>query len=129
MTKTLTKQWREGTLDNGYYYVRSGWSKSVETRYLGNGFFEGNIEVLAPVPSYDEYKELVRKADKLDKIMADTTTNPLDCMQIEIDGLNIYVERLQKQLNEANHILKDVFISDAYYKSKRAQYLKRWGVK
>ena len=39
------------------------------------------------------------------------------------------IERLQEQLNEANHILKDVFISDAYYKSKQAQYIRKWGVK
>ena len=61
MTKTLTEQWCDGTLENGFYYVRSGWSKSVETRYLGNGFFEGNIEVLAPVPSYDEWQESQKK--------------------------------------------------------------------
>ena len=42
---------------------------------------------------------------------------------------NKTIERLQEQLSEANHILKDVFISDAYYKSKRAQYLKKWSVK
>lgn len=58
MTKTLTEQWREGTLDNGFYYVRSGWSAFIEIRYLGNAFFEGNIEVLAPVPSYSEYQAL-----------------------------------------------------------------------
>ena len=52
MTKTLTEQWREGTLKSGHYYVRSGFGTYVETRYLGEGFFEGNIEVLAPVPSY-----------------------------------------------------------------------------
>ena len=42
---------------------------------------------------------------------------------------NKTIERLQEQLSEANYILKDVFISDAYYKSKRAQYLKKLGVK
>lgn len=39
------------------------------------------------------------------------------------------IERLQEQVNEANHILKHVFISDGYYKSKRAQYIRKWGVK
>ena len=37
--------------------------------------------------------------------------------------------KTREQLKEANHILKDVFISDAYYKSKQVQYLKKWGVK
>ena len=52
-----------------------------------------------------------------------------EVLEARIDVLEEQVERLQEQLNEANHILKDVFISDAYYKSKRAQYLKKWSVK
>jgi alkyl sulfatase BDS1-like metallo-beta-lactamase superfamily hydrolase len=70
MIKTLTEQWREGKLENGFYYVRSGWSTSVETRYLGNGFFEGNIEVLAPVPSYDEYKRLQEQIKEANEIIS-----------------------------------------------------------
>lgn len=70
MTKTLTEQWREGTLESGHYYIRSGLSTSVEIRYLGNGFFEGNIEVLTPVPSHDEYKQLVSKTEQLEKKLA-----------------------------------------------------------
>ena len=47
----------------------------------------------------------------------------------DVCGMESQIKRLQEQLKEANYILKDVFISDAYYKSKRAQYLKKWGVK
>ena len=47
----------------------------------------------------------------------------------QIADLSKKVERLQEQLKEANHILKDVFISDAYYKSKQVQYKIKWGVK
>ena len=39
------------------------------------------------------------------------------------------IERLQEQLDDANSILKNVFISSAYYKTKRAKYLEKWGVK
>ena len=67
MMKTLTEQWREGTLDNGFYYVRSGWSAFIEIRYLGEGFFEGNIEVLAPVPRYDEIKRLKEQLKEANK--------------------------------------------------------------
>ena len=67
MKKTLTEQWREGTLSMGYYYV------SKPTRYGGEaikyldddcsfGLGEDIIhEVLAPVPSYDEWKKLTEK--------------------------------------------------------------------
>jgi hypothetical protein len=71
--KTLTEQWREGTLESGHYYIRSGLSTFIETRYLGNGFFEGNIEVLAAVPDYNEYKQLVSKTDQLEKQLAIAT--------------------------------------------------------
>ena len=67
MKKTLTEQWREGTLENGFYYVMSGWSTFIEIRYLGNGFFEGNIKVLAPVPSYEQFIGLMDDSKELDK--------------------------------------------------------------
>ena len=74
MTKTLTEQWREGTLPKGGYYIKllngsikrtdyDNMSKSFDTE-----FFRYNVsvkEVLAPVPSYEEYKELVSKTDEL----------------------------------------------------------------
>lgn len=85
MSKTLTEQWREGTLSMGYYYVSTPPSYGGEAiRYLDDdcsfGLGEDIIqEVLAPVPSYDEYKELL--------------------------DLNVY-EKLQKQLKIATKALK-----------------------
>ena len=61
MTKSLTEQWKDGELESGHYYIRSGWSKYIDIEYLGNGFFEGNIEVISAVPSYDEWQESQRK--------------------------------------------------------------------
>lgn len=62
MIKTLTEQWREGTLPRGSYYIR------IITGIEKSDFFEGKKfcfwtdyeveEVLAPVPSYNEYKRL-----------------------------------------------------------------------
>ena len=76
MTKTLTEQWREGTLEQRYYYVKyfgNGQKPFVEIE-LKNFLLDlvkvkdkDKIEVLAPVPSYDEYKELVSNSDKLEK--------------------------------------------------------------
>ena len=112
MTKSLTEKWKDGELEEGFYYIL--FASRFGKDYIAIDMFiqdekdfmysscEDVKEVLAPVPSYDEYKELL--------------------------DLNVY-EKLQKQLKEANHILKDVFISNAYYKSKQAQYLKKWGVK
>lgn len=93
MTKTLTEQWREGTLKTGSYYIR------IITGVEKSDYFEGKKfcfwsdyeveEVLAPVPSYDEYVELLKKLDELKKqldkaesvlktIALNLTTDPKD---------------------------------------------------
>ena len=62
--KSLTEQWREGTLLMGYYYVSTPPSYGgEEIRYLDDdcsfGLGEDIIqEVIAPVPSYEEYQKL-----------------------------------------------------------------------
>jgi len=62
MTKTLTEQWREGTLPDGCYYVRFFTTKQTHIEICGSEFL-GNLaefngtdraEVLAPVPSYQQ---------------------------------------------------------------------------
>ena len=158
MTKTLTEQWREGTLDGGYYYLKMKdgnvfidhteyifWSHEIRWETKDSSYIK---EVLSPVPNYEEYKELVRKSDKLDKIMSDSATNQGDCQQIVEDNLNRQIERLQKKLNEANTILKSyanrdnwssimdgcgysdnaLYVDDHGYSSAE-NYLKKWGVK
>lgn len=66
MTKDLTEQWKNGELPEGYYYVRDG--NNMIAEYLDGYFyndgepmtsFSGGVdEVLAEVPSYDEWKQL-----------------------------------------------------------------------
>ena len=131
MTKTLTEQWREGTLDNGFYYVRSGWSAFIEIRYLGEAFFEGNIEVLSPVPSYEEYQDIIQQ-----------NVNQEAAIETYIED----IKRLQEQLKEVNEVLKGVCIHaeteqfecrcgwvepckdcNAHYLAR--DYLEKWGVK
>jgi hypothetical protein len=60
----LTEQWKKGELPEGYYYVKDG--ENMIAEYLDGYFynngepmtsFSGGVdEVLAPVPSYDEWK-------------------------------------------------------------------------
>lgn len=113
MTKTLTEQWREGTLDNGYYYVSSGWSKSVETRYLGNGFFEGNIGVLAPVPSYDKVKEMSQKIERLE-FDNEVLDNELKELATKNDTFAMENGRLQKRLEIATKALEEYADKDKW---------------
>ena len=73
MTKTLTEQWRDNDLsDNKLYYWRISDGQELVQNKLGMCAYRlcndsDKIECLAPVPSYDEYKELVRKTEQLEK--------------------------------------------------------------
>lgn len=63
---TLTEQWKKGELDEGFYYVKDG--ENIIAEFLDGYFynngqpmasFSGGVdEVLAPVPSYEEYARL-----------------------------------------------------------------------
>ena len=144
MSKELTEKWNDRDLPNGLYYVKEFDGKIYRFEARGGILWRDSnnpvyaserIEVLAPVPRYDEYEELVRKANKLDIIMSDTTTNPLDCMQIEIDNLNRQIERLQEQLEEANEVINNMKLcmDDKYDYDCVAEdvdvYIEKWGVK
>ena len=73
---TLTKQWKKGELEDGCYYVRT--DNGIENweyiyTHLGFGYCEDKIkEVLAPVPSYEEWQKMKEQRDTcvwaLDKI-------------------------------------------------------------
>lgn len=62
----LTEKWKKGELQEGFYYVRDGENMIAEylDRYFYNNgepmtsFTGGVDEVLAPVPSYDEWKQM-----------------------------------------------------------------------
>ena len=71
MTKTLTEQWRDGTLEDGAYYILVDKYEQNEPEIdIGvcyNSNFEWWIvkEVLAPVPSYEEFQSYEKCADML----------------------------------------------------------------
>ena len=60
MTKTLTEQWRDGTLPVGTYYIvnKNGYEEIDKSVAVGELWNNTDIkEVLAPVPSYEEWQE------------------------------------------------------------------------
>lgn len=69
--ETLTEQWKKGELERGFYYVYlkhlemfdiAGSSTLSGILERGN---ENSIEVLAPVPSYEEWQELSKQRNQL----------------------------------------------------------------
>lgn len=106
MTKTLTEQWREGTLPDGYYYVVSKWSGKIEI----NDYYEGCWqdlkeeyikEVLAPVPSYDEYKRLQEQLNEANEVI------------------------MYYDIKEPKYVEDGVVVA----KDPAHRYLEKWGVK
>ena len=70
MTKTLTEQYYDQILEDGFYYAKPNDDKN--TFILGVHPWEigqyQNCEVLAPVPSYEEWKRLQERNEKLEKM-------------------------------------------------------------
>ena len=56
----LTEQWKKGVLEHGWYYINSGDIDYKYSKYNSADFFvtphEDIKEVLAPVPSYEEWQ-------------------------------------------------------------------------
>ena len=97
---TLTEQWRNGTLDGGWYYMIDCAGKEW-FRYLSGvkpdaDFVKCFKEILAPVPDYNQFADLSKK-----------------------------VEELEKRLKEANAIIKS--LKDARSQSVN-EYLEKYGV-
>jgi hypothetical protein len=104
MSETLTEQWKNGTLKEGWYYLSIVPSKKCIDYFFGQDFERYNEwaieEVLAPVPSYDHFVELVTKCHRLEKQL-DIATKALreysnenswvDCKTVDDDFE--YIER------------------------------------
>ena len=70
MTKTLTEQWRDGTLPRGAYYVnRLGEVRIYLVTYEDDKNTHEIYEVLAPVTSYDELKRLQEQLKEANKLL------------------------------------------------------------
>lgn len=67
MSKELTEQWRNGTLEENRYYVKLPEEIIIANIYqlkqLDLVKDSDKIEVLAAVPSYDEYKRLEERLE------------------------------------------------------------------
>lgn len=94
MSKELTEKWKNGTLEDGYYYVKNKHFLGGETeyyhvfpsgvKYWGGCDDEDIEEILAPVPSYDQFVELVTKCHRLEKQL-DIAVNTLEVIERKSD--------------------------------------------
>ena len=101
MTKTLTEQLREGTLPEGYYYTKGAFDDDIYIAHFDYEIEEDKRlpveEVLAPVPSYDEYKQLVSKTRQLEKKL-EIATKALEELESKSDKFD-YSWSITEQLD------------------------------
>ena len=117
MSKTLTEQWRDGTLPCGAYYVnRLGETRIYFVRYEDNKNTHEIYEVLAPVPSYDKVKEMCQKIERLefDNEALEMAHNEGKEINAELVSKN---EQLEKQLEIATKALKEYADSSNWYET------------
>ena len=74
MTKTLTEKLNNGTLEDGLYYIKDKDNTLIGLRYslhMTRLIDDGCtcVEVLAPVPTYDEYKKLQDRLKEAEYIL------------------------------------------------------------
>lgn len=127
MTKSLTEKWKDGELPEGTYYVMflCGRYGTYEFEKFKGFGFDNDLayikEVLAPVPSYDEYKKM------------DSELKELACKN---DSLSMECGKLQEQLKEANKVVKlsiqyltqNTLVSTEGVIIAGEKYLKKWGI-
>lgn len=131
MSKELTEQWRNRTIKEGYYYVLHKSNKKYICLILNQDYVANKdeiVEVLAPVPTHEEWV-------KTGTWYTEKSHNKLVKK----------VERLEKQLKEAEEVIRLYFkntqnaaykalgMNDGYYKrafihATAKEYLEKYGV-
>ena len=96
MTKSLTEQWKDGELDkNAYYYFKDNDETFVDVTWR---IPFDDIECLAPVPSYEEYKEM---DNDLKEIASKNDSLAMECGKLE-QQLAIATKALNDILNDGD---------------------------
>ena len=146
----LTEQWRNGTLERGYYYYLT----KVGARVIGfqcyglkypydynHNTIDSVREVLAPVPDYMDCKRLMNDSIELDKAKikiyelvshSDELVQKIHILNEANMKLENTVGKLSKQLNDANKLIKWCMRSSWSGNQEEDdfdRYCKFWGVK
>lgn len=126
MSKELTEQLRNGTLEDGLYYALTSTfrfnEESVIERAINgvlyiNGVVDFNVkEVLAKVPTYDQFSQLLKKIEELGKenselvqkvhILNEANMKLENAIGSHADYFQQQISVLESKLSEANDIIK-----------------------
>ena len=107
-SEQLTEQWKQGELPNGYYWIRLSWGGMVIMAYhtafdglfeLDDHYYDSDeiSEVLAPVPSYEEWIGVKQQRDLENKLRHDSDNKN---WQLRTEN-----QQLKELLEECRHII------------------------
>lgn len=110
---TLTEQWDKGKLPEGDYYIkrRNGnfLYDNIDTSGVWrNSIDEDILEILAPVPSFEEWRELKEASDGLSKLMFKSLMNRF----VKADEEKERLAEENQHLKELLHSLKCCLTSE-----------------
>ena len=143
MTKTLTEQWREGKLPENTYYVQfiCGRYGIYEFEQFKGFGFDNDLayikEVLAPVPSYDEYEDILQQNVNQESAI-ETYIEEIQRLQDENKKLKEHIEEANEVIKNTKQITGNIDLSQFDYEHRRKidgitmetdSYLEKWGVK
>ena len=133
-SEQLTEQWKKGEIPNGYYWIRLSWGGMIIMAYYTgfDGLFELDdhyydsdeiSEVLAPVPSYDEwqatetsiaYNELAKENEELKERNDSLNRRDINLCRIAngIRDENFALKELIKECREILDYAKDFAYHD-----------------
>ena len=130
----LTEQWKKGELEQGWYYINSGDIDYKYSKYNSADFFvtphEDIKEVLAPVPSYEEwqatetsiaYNELAEENEEL-KTENKWYSEQLNESVKQYDNLKELLKKLHREVQEIvlySHDIEDIDQEDWFTISRR----------
>lgn len=116
-SEQLTEQWKKGELPCGWYYIKISDIVFID-------FFEGKVwknkkdeyidEVLAPVPSYDEWQASENYIDYLKQCISVYESKDKQATETSIAYNELLEEntKLKELLRECKEVIKNV---DTYY--------------
>lgn len=125
MTKSLTEQWRDGTLPDGHYYVQyDKCSPFIREAYgmieLKRCIDSEKIEVLSAVPTYEQFVGLMDDSKELDKAY--------DKINLLEKKLEIATKALKKYAESDNWFEEDIH-GEVWSFQKKSKYPWRIGFK
>ena len=120
-SEKLTEQWKKGEIPNGYYWIRLSWGGMIIMAYYTgfDGLFELDdyyydsdeiSEVLAPVPSYEEYLSLTYAKEEDEKIIAEyeEENTKLKERNDSLNNRDINLCRIANGIRDENFSLKEL---------------------